>query len=438
MDYLRNILRPVAFSTALIGSTLFGCGNGDSKSSGAQQEVSASKKTLEEIKGRLSGLESPTTATYVPSVPTTVTQPGTTTIPTAPTTVVQPSTPTTVTQPSVPIAPGTTTVPTGPTGPVTPGKPNVPSVTAGSKRKRSPAFLGRALADSVSRNSEKSEFNYFSVTEPQNYIGVMGYGRLQNPKLGDLSLDGFGAAAIANLDVKPFSWLRTEVSGSYAEDVARREGKNAIFNIGLGRVGSELVLADNKDFYFSFGPVLGVNSIRSEDAAGFEPKRLDAYLVGGKARVSLKDLGLEAYVSGLQSVEGKHKTSEGLEFDYNVRELRAGVKKNLGKGVSVGFEGADIFQETKDVTRFWIRNGSGYIELKDFVKGLSAWGIVTGRDIDAPGKQRANELECRLRLLADLGYGLHAGIGGSYSFSKVQGIEGSNNYSLDALIALGF
>lgn len=418
MNYLRNILKPIALSTALIGSTLFGCDKGDSKSSGAQQEVSASKKTLEEIKGRLSGLETPTTATYVPNVPT---APGTTTVPTAPTTVTQPS------------------VPTAPTpGPVTPGQPSVPSVTAGSKRKRSPAFLGRALADSVSRDSEKSEFNYFSVTEPQNYIGVMGYGRLQNPKLGDLSLDGFGAAAIANLDVRPFSWLRTEVSGSYAEDVARREGKDAIFNIGLGRIGSELVLADNKDFYFSFGPVLGANSVISEDAAGLEPKRLDAYLVGGKARVSLKDLGLEAYVSGLQSVEGKHKTSEGLEFDYNVRELRAGVKKNLGKGVSVGVEGADIFQETKDVTRFWIRNGSGYIELKDFVKGLSAWGIVTGRDIDAPGKQRANELEGRIRLLADLGYGLHAGIGGSYSFSKVQGIEGSNNYSLDALIALGF
>lgn len=425
---MNRIFRNLMLTGAL-ASVIYGCDKGDSSgTSQSTYDTSGQKSRLEEAKRKLAELNKPTISTYVPTIPSTVT---------APTTVEQPRT----TQPSIPTTPGTT-VPTGPTpvlpGPVTPNGPRVPSVTPGSERKQRAGLLENALRQSVLKESEKTGFSYFSVTDPQNFVGAIGYGRLQNPNLGDLNLDGFGAAGIANLDVRLFNLLRTEVSGSYAEDVAKREGKDSITNIGLARLGSELVLADNNNFYLSLGPIFGVNSVRNEDAIGFEPRDLIAYSVGGKARVSFKKAGLEAYAAGLQSVEGKHKTSEGLEFDYDVRELRAGLKQHLGKGVSVGVEGSDVFQETKDVTRFWIRNGSGYVELKDFVKGLSAWGIVSGRDIDAPGKQRANELEGRLRFLAHLGYGVHLGVGGAYSFSKVQGTKGNNNYSIDALIALGF
>ena len=419
---MNRIFRNLMLTGAL-ASGIFGCDKGDSSGTQSTHNTAGQKSRLEEAEKILSGLDKSTT--YVPTTPATVS-----------------TSPKTGTQPSVPTTPGTTTVLTGPKpvlpGPVTPGQPSVPSVTNGSERKQRNKLSRMALRSNILKQSEKSSLGYFSVTEPQNFVGVMGYGRLQSPKLGDLSLDGYGAAGIVNLDVRPFSFLRTEVSGSYAEDVAKRIGKDSITNIGLARVGGEVVLADNKDFYLSLGPLVGFNSIRNKEAVGFEPSELDALSVGGKARVSLKNLGLEAYISGLQSVEGKHKTSEGLEFDYSVRDLKAGLKQHLGKGVSVGVEGSDIFQETKDVTRFWIRSGTGYVELKDFVNGLSAWGILTGRDIDAPGKQRANELEGRLRFLADLGYGIHFGVGGSYSFSKVQGIKGSNNYSLDALIAFKF
>ena len=445
MNLIQKILSPLSLVAAIGYSSLVGCEKpqnvqdpNDPYEAAARESKAGLEKARKDIEAKRARESQPITPTTASSV----TQPGTTIVPTIPTTVVQPNLPTT-TQPSVPTTP-TTSGPSGPTvptpvPPVTPTQPNVPNVTDGSERKTRPGSLRKAFRNNVSKHSERQGFNYFSVTDPQNFIGAVGYGRLQNPKLSDLSLDGYGAGLIVNLDVKPFSWLRTEVSGSYAEEFAKRTGKDLISNIGLARIGSEIILFDNKTAYLSVGPTLGVNSVVSPDAVGFEPSELTAGLIGGKARLSLKELGLEAYISGLQSFAGKHASKEiDAEFDYSVRELKAGFKQHLGKGVSVGIEGSEVFQETEDVTRFWVRSGSCYVELKDLVKGLNAWGIVTGRDIDAPGKQRAHELEGRIRFLADLGYGIHFGVGGAYSFSKVQGTKGSNNYSLDALIALGF
>lgn len=404
MSFIRRVLRPLSLAT-IIGYSLIGCSKDEAKQPSKQEDAyeAAARESSEGLEKFKKALAEKRARTATPS---TVAQPGTvsTLVPSMPTT------PGTV-APTTPVAPG----------PVTPGQPGIPSVPSVSEsrtvRRPARASLKRAVSD----------LGYFSVIDPQNFIAVGGHG----------SKDDYGGFAHANLDVRLTDFLRGDAFLGYSRNNSVREGnKDLISSLGIGRAGIELVALDNKDVYFGFGPLVGGNYVEFENTLGFEPNLLRAALVGGRVRGSIKGL-LDVYGSGLQSVAGDYK-SEAFEDNkkYDVRELIAGAKLHLGKGISVGGEAGEIKEENKDLAKIWKRRATGYLELKDIAgSGVSAWLMGSGYRTHARHDLDNDVLEARIRFLADLGDNFY--LGGSVYGTRDK-LSEKNKLGGEALIAYKF
>ncbi len=310
----------------------------------------------------------------------------------------QPSTATTSTTSTDTKAPTTTQVPTTPTAPVSPGQatpvqPAVPSVTRDGESRIVRRAARRPLRELV------SGLSYFSVTDPQNFISAGGHG----------SKDDYGGFANVSLDGR-LSFLRGDLFLGYSRNNSVREGKkDLISDLGIGRGGVEFVF-DNKDVYLGLGPMIGANYVEFRNTIGNEPKSLRAVLAGGRVRGSIKGLA-DFYGSGLQSLAGDYDSDAFEEKkNYKVRELTAGAKIHLGKGISVGGEAGELKEENEDLAKIWKRRATGYVELKDIAgSGVSAWIMGTGYRFHARHDLDNELLEARIRFLADLGNNLYLG-----------------------------
>lgn len=394
MNLIGKILRPLSLAVAVGYSSLVGCSKDEDKKPETSDDYAAGLKESEDL----------VALAEKKATPSTFVQPGV-------------STPATL----VPTAPGASepTAPVSP-GPVTPVKPGVTDIPRISE----PRTVRRPARASLKR--VVSDLGYFSVTDPQNFISIGGHG----------SEDSYGGFAHGNLDGR-LGFLRGDVFLGYSRSNSVREGeKDLISDLGIGRAGIELVLFDNKDVYFGLGPLVGGNYLESENTLGFEPKSLRAALAGGRVRGSVKGL-LDVYGSGLQRVVGDYKSDAfGKRKKYDVRELTAGAKMHLGRGISLGGECGEIKEENEDLANIWKRRATGYVELKDIAgSGVSAWLMGSGYRFHARHNMDNDVLEARIRFLADLGSNFY--LGGSVYGSRDK-LSEKNKFGGEALVAYKF
>lgn len=379
MNLVGKILRQLSLA-AIVGSSLIGCSKDESQTQNKQDDkYESGLKESEDLVALAGKIKAP--STYVPA--TVVQQPRTTEPVTPNVPRISDTAPTTNHQ-AAPVSPGQ----------VTPGQPTDHGVPSVSEHKPVRRNVKPSLKQSV------SDLGYFSITDPQNFISVGGHG----------SKEDWGGYANLSLDARLADFLRTDVFLGYSRNGIIREGnKDLISDLGVGRAGIELVLFDN-NIYFGLGPLGGVNDSEFKNTLGFEPKSLRAALVGGRVRGSIKGL-LDVYGIGLQSVDGDYKSDAFNERKkYDVRELTAGAKMHLGKGISFGGEAGEIKEENEDLAKIWKRRATGYVELKDVAgSGVSVWLMGSDYRFHARHKMDNELVEARVRFLANLGNNFYLG-----------------------------
>ncbi len=286
-----------------------------------------------------------------------------------------------------------------------------------------------------SRRTESDFFpkpgkHFFSHTIPQAYV-IIG---------GSASEDiGFGSFAafidtIPNKPSEPLAdHLRVGFGFDYDRGAVKQKGDDATFWKHSLRMSPSGILFNNDSLYLDLGIYAGWNLFDSHDLQGSEPKQIDTFVLGSRARMAIPYLGFEAHASASSNFNsGSWSNNPPDSEDYKFNYFDGGIKQYVGARTSLGLDGFVQYDIFRDLNRTRYRRATFFLETMGDNKAkdmLGYWLLLSVKDDDSK-KLRA---EIRSRILINPVGRFFVGAEGWYDDPH----RGGSGWGVSAFIGLG-